>query len=356
MKKNNNIILFSSGVSEQSGLMSLIISQLEQRGFCCHCWRDLFSNSNDRNAISLLPMLIKKIPTFDFALLICEGHDRTLLLRNGTETEYRTMRDNVLFEIGLCSMALGLDRVILLADEDLHLPEDLYGLHGELAIRRVFLNTGSEADIRRMMDQVEDHILSNQMVYSPVVIGASASTASGYVTNFVFRCMDAVFDGFTDVQTGEWIVPEPGKLDMEIIIPYRFTSRTSLTAQSRQKQMRRGIIPNARRRNLEFSYLREGSRIIIRDYPTTLVTSYSTARTILNLKADDTADPLAEQRFVAKELNLFEAALHALLDRDYLQRYFTHYHSGSPDAELTDHQKRSLRFMQDHIHVIREDY
>lgn len=356
MKKNNNIILFSSGVSEQSGLLDLVISQLQSRGFNCHCWRDLFRSSNDSNAISLLPMLIKKIPTFDFALLICEGHDRTLLLRNGMETEYRTMRDNVLFEIGLCSMALGLDRVILLADEDLHLPEDLYGLHGELAIRRVILNTATQADIRHMMDQVEAHIWSNHMVYSPVVIGASASTASGYVTNFIFRCLDSVFDGFTDAQTGEWIVPEPGKLDMEIIIPYRFTAGTSRTARTRQQQMRRGIIPDARRRNLEFNYFRDGGRIVIRDYPTTLVTSYSTARTILNLQADDTADPMAEQRFVAKELNLFEAALHALLDRDYLGRYFAHYHAGAPDAFPAARQERMLRFMAGHIHVIREDY
>ena len=351
--KKNNIILFSSGVSEQSGLVDFVISELQNRGFCCHCWRDLFRNSNDRSAIALLPMLIKKIPTFDFAILICEGHDRTVLLRNGTETEYRTMRDNVLFEIGLCSMALGLDRVILLADEDLHLPEDLYGLRGELAIRRIVLNTGSEAALRHMLDQVEGHIMSNQMVYSPVVIGASASTASGYVTNFVFRCLDCIFDGFTDAKTGEWIVPDAKNLDMEIIIPYRFTSSTSRIARERQGQMRRGIIPDARRRNLEFNYVRDGERIVIRDYPTTLVTSYSTARTILNLKADDTADPMAEQRFVAKELNLFEAALHALLDRDYLGRYYTHYHA---DAELTARQELVLQFINDHVHVVREDY
>lgn len=356
MKKNHNIILFSSGVSEESGLVDEVMSELQSRGFCCHCWRDLFRNSNDRNAIALLPMLIKKIPTFDFALLICEGHDRTVLRRNGTETELRTMRDNVLFEIGLCSMALGMERVILLAEEDIHLPDDLYGLRSELALCRILLKTGSDGDIRRMVDQVEDHILSKEMVYSPVVIGASASTASGYVTNFVFRCLDCVFDGFTDYQTGEWIVPDPAGLELEIMIPYRFSSDTSRIARERQKQMRRGIIHSARRRNLEFNYLRDGERIIIRDYPTTLVTSYSTARTILNLKADDTTDPMAEQRFVAKELNLFESALHALLERDYLRRYLTHYHADFSEAELTARQEQILRFLKAHVRVIREDY
>lgn len=356
MNQSSNIILFSSGISEQSGLVGDVISQLEQRGFRCHCWRDLFRSSNDRNAIALLPMLIKKIPTFDFALLICEGHDRTVLKRNGTEIEYKTTRDNVLFEIGLCSMALGMDRVILLADEDLHLPEDLYGLNSRLALRRISLTTDSDEDIRQMLDQVQAHILSNRMIYSPVVIGASASTASGYVTNFVFRCLECIFDGFTDVQTGDWIVPSPEELDMEIIIPYRFTANTSRIARERQTQMRKGIIPGARRRTLEFNYLRDGDRIIVRDYPTTLVTSYSTARTILNIKADDVSDPMAEQRFVAKELNLFESALHALLDRDYLQRYFTHYHSDAAPSELTARQEQVLQFMKDHVHVLREDY
>lgn len=356
MHRNSNIIIFSSSISEQSGLVAEVTALLEQKGFRCHCWRDLFSSANDQNAIALLPMLIKKIPTFDFALLICEGHDRTVLQRNGSEIEYKTMRDNVLFEIGLCAMALGLDRVILLTDEDLHLPEDLHGMNHRLALCRILLDTEGEAGVRRMAEQVEDHIRSNQMVYSPVVVGASASTASGYVTNFVFRLLECIFSGFTDVQTGQWIVPDWDRTDMEIIIPYRFTPNTSRIARERQKHMSRGIISNARRRSLEFNYLREGERIIVRDYPTTLVTSYSTARTILKLKADDRSDPNAEQRFVAKELNLFEAALHALLDQDYLQRYFTHYHSDSAGAELTAQQERVLRFMKDHVRVIREDY
>ena len=37
--------------------------------------------AKDSRNISLLPMLVKKIPTFDFAVLICEGHDRTMVQR-----------------------------------------------------------------------------------------------------------------------------------------------------------------------------------------------------------------------------------------------------------------------------------
>lgn len=356
MKRRNNIIIFSSGISEGSGLLDQILLELDQRGFNCYCWRDLFRNSRDQAEIALLPTLIKKIPTFDFALLICEGHDRTLLMREGQVMELETMRDNVLFEIGLCAVALGLERVILLADPAVRLPEDLYGIRGALALKRVVLNRDSDRDVRGMIDQVEAHIRNNQMVYSPVVIGAAASTASGYVTNFVFRCVEHIFDGFTDRETGEWIVPEEGKLEMEIRIPYTFTTDTSRVAREKQSRMRSGILTSTRRRNLEFNYVREGDRIIIRDYPTTLVTSYSTARTILKLKADDDADPMAEQRFVAKELNLFEAALEAMLDGEYLKRYISHYYADHTEAERKVRQDTILRFLENQIHVIREDY
>ncbi|MBQ9746027.1 MAG: nucleotide-binding protein, partial [Clostridia bacterium] len=137
--KVTNIIIFSSGVSERRGLLQWLCSELEAFGCRCFCWRDLFTNANHSDSIALLPMLIKKIPTFDFAILICEGHDKVQLIRNGQLEETNSMRDNVLFEIGLCSVALGLNKVILLADETVRLPEDLTGLNGKLAIKRVML-------------------------------------------------------------------------------------------------------------------------------------------------------------------------------------------------------------------------
>ena len=47
------------------------------------------------------------------------------------------LRDNVLFEIGLCVMALGLPRVILVTDGQVRLPEDLMGPNNSLAVKQV---------------------------------------------------------------------------------------------------------------------------------------------------------------------------------------------------------------------------
>lgn len=356
MKRKTNVVIFSSGISEQKGLTDRIKYGLEARGCECCCWRELFASSNHAERIALLPMLIKKIPTFDFAVLICEGHDKAVMVRNGENVEINAMRDNVLFEIGLCSVALGMDKVILLADKEVRLPEDLEGIDGQTALKEFFLPEHSDtAEFDRLTDDIIHYIDKNSRIFSPVVVGASASTASGYVTNFVFRCADSVYNGFIDKQTQQKIIPEKGKIKMEIYIPYVFTADASAAARKKQAELRTGIIPSARRRQLEFNYTVEDGCIIIRDYPTTLVTSYNTARTILNLKADDSADPNAQARFVAKELDLFESALNSLISKSYFENYVRYYYNDETIPSEKELEKMA-ELVDSGIKVIRTEY
>ncbi len=88
---------------------------------------------HDSEHIALLPSLSKKIPTFDFALIFAEGVD-TVQMRG--EDVHKSMRDNVLFELGLCVMALGTDRVILFAEDSIHIPDDLIGV-GKLGVKHI---------------------------------------------------------------------------------------------------------------------------------------------------------------------------------------------------------------------------
>ena len=156
--RSQNIILFSSGVSERNGILFYVKDALDRQGYHCSYWRDLFHGANDAQNIALLPMLIKKIPTFDFAVLICEGHDETDMFRNGEVERTQTMRDNVLFEIGLCSMALGLNRVILLTDGSVRLPEDLQGIGDETAIKVVSYVKGMEESYQEAAFQMMDYL------------------------------------------------------------------------------------------------------------------------------------------------------------------------------------------------------
>ena len=358
--KNTNVIIFSSGVSERRGLLQWLRGELETFGCQCFCWRDLFTNANHSDSIALLPMLIKKIPTFDFAVLICEGHDRVQMLRNGQHEETNTMRDNVLFEIGLCSVALGLNKVILLSDETVRLPEDLMGLNGEVAIKRVLLPIAWEnrsvsfEELQRISNDIFTHIHNNQTYHSPVVIGAAASTASGYITNFVFRLTENLQKGFTDDETGVFCNPSLNDIRINIRIPGKFEENTADRAKESKKNLRKATIQNARQRPISFHYKIENGEYIVEDYPTTLVTSYNTAKAILGLSADDHMDVHAEERFVQKELNLFEAALKSLNNKEFFESQIHLYHA---DGSMSDETVETLwDFLSRRLYIIRENY
>lgn len=204
-----NIVCFSSGISEKNGILEYVRDSLNQCGYNCIYWRDLFLGAHDMNNIALLPMLIKKIPSFDFAVLICEGHDRTWILRDGVEEEVQTMRDNVLFEIGLCTMALGLPRTILLTDDLVRMPDDLTGYNNTLAVKRIIYHpeqfssyeeAGRElidymSGLQSSVQMIDSYIRTHMSQISPVVIGAAASTACGYAGNFVFRTLERINTG-----------------------------------------------------------------------------------------------------------------------------------------------------------------
>ena len=330
--RNKNIVLFSSGISEQNGILTALDTALEQRGYTCEYWRGLFANANDLDNIALLPMLIKKIPTFDYAVLICEGHDTTVMQRMGKTETVHTMRDNVLFEIGLSVMALGPARTILVTDTSVRLPDDLTGLHQEPAVKQIVYrgddrhswhSAGEQLafyldSMTAVSAQIGAYIETTGSVLSPVVIGAASSTACGYVSNFVFRTLEHIEDGIETDGSGQLLRCPMEKIYMHILLPQSFGNDTSQKARTYLSRYERGRIPTARNRAAEFYFDRRGDELHIIDFPTTLVTSYDTARMILDLDADDAADPLASERFTAKELNLYEATLRHLLSEPYL--------------------------------------
>lgn len=356
MARKMNIVLFSSGVSERSGLVGNVRDGLMRRGFSCVCWKDLFANARDANHIALLPMLIKKIPTFDYAVIICEGHDKTLRIQDGKQVELNTMRDNVLFEIGMCTVALGVSKVILITDSRVHLPDDLAGISGEIAVKHLVLEKTGKDALEQVLDSVKTHVEESYGVVTPVVIGAAASTASGYVTNFILRTLEKIGDGFNDKATGQMINPGVEHLRMEIYIPFSYDIETPVKARTRRGRLRTGVLTTARQRAVEFTYALEGDSVVIIDYPTTLITSYNTAKIILNLNADDTNDPRAELRFNEKELDLFEATLRSLLGRFYIEAHVAHYYPQLNDDEQKNMVNYLLRFIDQRLTIIREDY
>ena len=378
--RQQNIIIFSSGISEKNGILMYVRDALETQGYNCCYWRDLFAGAKDMENIALLPMLIKKIPTFDFALLICEGHDETTMVRKGKTEHVRTMRDNVLFEVGLCTMALGLNRVILLTDGSVRLPEDLQGVDKDPAIKVVSYAGGDEASyeeaafrtveylehimfrlqdpfiMEELVSDIDTHIRSNVGRLYPTVIGASVSTANGYMSNFILRTLEKCNEGVLLAETPGVLRHFPDeKIFMHIILPVEYRSDTPARSNVRMMALAAGSVPSARFRKAEFRYALAGDELHIYDYPTTLVTEYQTARIILDIEADDTADTEARKRFNAKELDLFESALRTFMSESFIRTTVEHFYETDTQEEENAMVQRLLGMMKN-IEIRREDY
>ena len=337
--RNKNIILFSSGVSEQNGILGDIMVALSKKGYCCSDWRKLFTSANDVNHIALLPTLIKKIPTFDYAVLICEGHDLTTICRNNVTEQVKTMRDNVLFEIGLCSMALGLSRTLLVTDQDVRIPDDLIGVNEALAVKRIFMPGDTHAtqsncaeDIAR---QIDEYIDQTGDTLHQVVIGAACSTACGYVSNFISRVLEHIDDDIyitADRKTEVRKVPLE-KVYLHIMLLEEVNADTEEKLKCVKADLIKGKILSARSRPADFDCYIEDNALHIVDYPTNIVTSYDTAKMILELDADDLLDLNAQKRFIAKELNLYESTLKSILNRQHINQIIQHFYAFLPDEE-----------------------
>ena len=373
--RQQNIVLFSSGISEANGLLGYMMDELTHRDYSCSYWRDLFLNARDPANISLLKMLIKKIPTFDFAILICEGHDRMEIVRNGVKEIVPTMRDNVLFEIGLCTMALGLNRTILLTDGIARLPEDLTDSFQNPALKEIVYKPADKESwteavqdtasyieyisesLNEAAKNIDEYIQKTGDSLVPTVIGASVSTACGYMTNFVLRTLESIQSGFQSKGSTELRYISDEKLFMHIILPERFTQETATRAQKRLHVLRRAVIPNARYRSLEFRYRMIGDELHIYDYPTTLVTSYQTAQLILRMDADDLqgADRKAKERFNAKELDLFASAMQALISPKFIKLTIDEIYTKESKEYRRRCAQRLIRLMS-HVTIERKNY
>lgn len=333
-----NIVLFSSDVSVNNGITEGIKNELNKMGYNCMDWRGLFSGAKDSSNIALLPILIKKIPTFDFAVLVCEGHDITYISREKDSETVKTMRDNVLFEIGLCAMAIGLNRTILVTDLDVRLPEDLRGTNGALAVKQIAIPADSTSlafNIKRICEDINIHIAKEKEHLNQVVIGASTSGACGYAANFICRTLEHIDDGVTikDGETVKTMKISPNQVHLHVVLPNNIDKCTLKAIKSKQDNMLHGSISTARNRPAEFCFYFEGNEIHIVDYPTNVVTSYDTARIILGMDADDDYDESASERFVAKEMALYESTLKAVLNDTFIRQVIEEHYSNEPEEE-----------------------
>lgn len=354
--RKTNIVIFSSGVSDKNGTLFALQDSLRQHGYNCHQWRELFSDAHDSGNIALLPMLIKKIPSFDYAVLICEGHDHTIMSRGDERVETYTMRDNVLFEIGLCVSSLGLSKVVLITDEKVRIPEDLKGNNNQIALKQIIYNPAdSRYTIENTVEELHAYISGSRFDVSPVVVGAAVTNACGYMTNFVLRTLQTVDDGFM-LADGMLRVFEKKNVFIHIILPIDYTTDISERSERFLSSFSVGRAVNARSRSIEFKYKIEKDAIHIYDCPTSLVTSYSIAEMILDIEADDDADPSSSDRFYAKELDQFEAVLKSLCSEKFVRQNVGYYYLDYDEAKKERLTEELSKLVETQVFVERTEY
>lgn len=350
--RQQNVIVFSSGKNK------CVAHEIARGLDCCVCravvWDEFFNKVYGdeytlTKSYALFPFLVKKIPSFDYAIIVAGDDDR--MQKNGAEgQEYVTARDNVIFELGLCAMALGDKRVIIVHHEDVRLIDDLRG-YGESAQQRIrdgaigFEDTvlsssnvqlktfdyNADSDFSAIAKKISAYILETRETYSPVVVGAACSTALGYKDNFLMAFSKAVektdfsvpgsaMCGDDDAPWLRELLSHPENVELHILLPtIEATERyPQLLAQTRaflgeHLYGRYGTLPDCKirdaARTIGFCCKVVGSRLIVLDLPTTLLASQRTAQKVLDIKADDAIEKDHLARILAKEIDLFRHTL-----------------------------------------------
>ena len=140
---------------------------------------------------------------------------------------------------------------------------------------------------------------------------------------------------------------------MHIVIPESYDDDSNGICPPKENDLQEGILKEARVRPLSFKYRQTDNGLHIYDYPTTLVTSYDTARMILDIYADDDDDPYARTRFYQKELDLFETTLRIILNRAFIAEKVHSYYSEKSESEQQSMIKQIEFIVNNHFFIER---
>lgn len=372
--RRQNVIIFSSGKNKR--VAHEIARGLE--GDVCRAvvWDEFFNKIYGEEYLltksyALFPFLIKKIPSFDYAIIVAGDDDR--IQKNGDDgREYVTARDNVIFELGLCSMALGDKRVIIVHHKDVRLIDDLRG-YGEaaqvriqsgeigfedtvLASSNVQLKTFDydvDSDFAEMARLICDYVRETRDSYSPVVVGAACSTALGYKDNFLMAFSKAVEKTDFSVpgsamcggKDAPWLreaLSHPKNVEIHVLLPSMdFVEKHPEVLSNTRAFLgehlygHRGTFADCKivdpARAIGFCCKPVGNRLHVIDMPTTLLASQKTAQKILDIKADDAIEKDHLSRLLAKEIDLFRNTLVQFLVKGNAGGYY----ATTDDAECS---------------------
>lgn len=161
-----------------------------------------------------LESLIKAARKYDYGIFIASNDDK--LIKRGKQ--FKTMRDNVLFESGLFLGSLGLQRAFLLTHSVIKLPSDFNGTSIE-----TYDEKNIDAAINKVIDTIQ--LTKDSFTLKPI---PSTAIAFGYFENFVLPFANKCLKNKEKDFSIKLIIPKNIK-DIDNSIEYHKTHNPSIT-------------------------------------------------------------------------------------------------------------------------------
>ncbi|RCW93632.1 CBASS system CD-NTase-associated NAD(+) hydrolase Cap12 [Winogradskyella arenosi] len=246
--------IFIGSSSEELGTAKIVKSILEQ-DFDVVIWDEsIWDKSIFKINNNFLSDLLTATLKFDFGILIGTPDDKL---------EYRgeeklTARDNVLFELGLFTGRLGLEKCAFLIEESVKVPSDLGG------ITLAMYNNSTLADRINGIKQMFLNASNTELNFFP-----SNTLAYAYYENFVKHVCEHYVknNGFTYKNNN---YPD---CKLRIIIPYKLPNDLNLAFNKIQNDIgvdKLSFSAFGRPRNVYVDAKVVGGKLILLDFPTTL--------------------------------------------------------------------------------------
>lgn len=167
------------------------------------------------------------------------------------------------------------------------------------------------------LNEIVRHIDEKTDFVSPVFVGAAVSSAESYYLNFIVRLLENSDKGFSYLNESSTQIEFPKDFVIKIIIPDSVNgmTRSDIIRYYNYHGFDEFVIHQAGARELFFygKYNKLEKKLVIVDIPTSITASYSVVSSVLNMDSDDEYDDFAEERFVAKEMDIYSYTLQKLL-------------------------------------------
>ncbi|WP_220459210.1 CBASS system CD-NTase-associated NAD(+) hydrolase Cap12 [Gelidibacter maritimus] len=287
--------IFIGSSSEELGTAKIVKSILDN-DFEVIIWNEsVWDKSVFKINNNFLSDLLTATLKFDFGILIGSPDDR--LIYRGEEK--LTARDNILFELGLFTGRLGLEKCAFLIEESVKVPSDLGG------INLVVFNNKTLADKIDSIKEMFLHATNIELNFFP-----SSTLAYAYYENFVKYVCEHY------VQNNGFIYNNNNYSDckLKIIVPYKLPNDLNLAFKKIQNDIgvdKLSFSSNGRPRNVHVDAKVENGKLMLLDFPTTLTgIDYAIGNHLPNDFKNQTED---YNLIIEREINKFIDTLKKIL-------------------------------------------